>query len=67
MSFRFRRTQSLLGNLVRLNLGAQSASVSIGVPGARVTVPLWGQSRARGTVGIPGTGMFYSKELNDKK
>ena len=67
MSVRFRRTQSLLGNLVRLNIGAQSGSVSIGVPGARITLPIWGKSKApRGTVGIPGSGLFMSKELKDK-
>ncbi len=66
MSFRFRRTQSLLGNLVRLNLGAKSTSISIGVPGARITLPLFGQSKSpRGTVGFPGSGIFYSKELKD--
>src|SRR4051794_15350217 len=62
MSFRFRRTLSLLPG-VRLNFGATGASVSVGPKGARLTV---GPKGVRATAGIPGSGMFYSQNFSAK-
>ena len=57
MGFRFfRRMQIAPG--VRLNLSKSGISPSFGVRGARVTV---GRQGIRKTVGIPGTGMFYTE------
>jgi hypothetical protein len=55
--FRFRRSIRILPG-VRLNLGKRSASVSLGVRGAHVT--LGGPQGTRTTVGIPGTGLSYT-------
>jgi hypothetical protein len=55
-SFRFfRRSQLLPG--VRLNLSKSGPSLSFGVRGAHATVGRRGVTR---TVGIPGTGVFYT-------
>jgi hypothetical protein len=51
----FRRKQLLPG--VRLNLSRSGPSLSFGVRGAHVTVGRRGVTR---TVGIPGTGIFYT-------
>ena len=56
MGFRFfRRMNIALG--VRLNFSKSGISPSFGVRGARVTL---GRSGIRRTVGIPGTGLFYT-------
>ena len=57
MGLRFRRSLRIAPGL-RLNLGKQGASVSVGGRGAGVTL---GRNRIRTTVGIPGTGLSYSK------
>jgi len=59
MSFRFRRTFSLLPG-IRLNLGKSGASVSVGPKGAKITA---GPKEIRATVGVPGTGMFFSQQI----
>jgi len=46
---------------VRLNLGSRSASVSLGVRGASYTI---GTGRRTATVGIPGTGLSFSKSAS---
>lgn len=56
MGLRFRKSVSILPG-VRLNLGKQSASISVGVPGFRKTINTKGQVTT--TVGIPGTGIYY--------
>jgi hypothetical protein len=56
MGFRFRRSVRLFPS-VRINLGKRSASVSVGVRGAHVT--LRPGHKARTTVGVPGTGLSY--------
>ena len=58
MGFRFRRSVNILPGL-RLNLGKKSASVSVGVRGAHVT--LRPGHKARTTVGLPGTGLSYTE------
>jgi Protein of unknown function (DUF4236) len=52
----FRRVRIAPG--VRVNFSKSLPSVSLGVRGAHVTV---GHHRRRATVGIPGTGLFYTK------
>jgi Protein of unknown function (DUF4236) len=59
MSFRFRRTLSLLPG-IRLNLGKSGASVSVGPKGAKITA---GPKGIRATAGVPGTGMFFSQQI----
>jgi len=59
MSFRFRRTFSLLPGL-RANITKTGASLSIGPRGAKVTV---GSGGVRATAGLPGTGMFWSQQI----
>ncbi|WP_222890246.1 DUF4236 domain-containing protein [Enterobacter sp. C2] len=56
MSLRFRQTFTLFPG-VRLNIGKQGISASIGVPGATVNV---GKKGLRATVGLPGTGLSYT-------
>lgn len=51
----FRRKQLFPG--VRLNLSKSGPSISLGVRGAHVTAGRRGVTR---TVGIPGTGIFYT-------
>src|SRR5437899_1717687 len=62
MSFRFRRTFSLLPGL-RANVTKTGASLSIGPRGAKVTV---GSGGIRATAGLPGTGMFWSEQITHK-
>jgi len=56
MAFRFFRRMGIAPGL-SLNFSKSGISPSIGVRGARVTL---GRSGVRRTVGIPGTGMFYT-------
>lgn len=58
MGLRFRRSIKILPG-VKLNLGKKSAGVSAGTTGARYSVNSSG--RKTSTVGIPGTGLSYSK------
>ena len=51
----FRRVRLAPG--VSLNLSGSGPSVSFGVRGAHLTL---GRSGVRRTVGIPGTGLFYT-------
>lgn len=59
MAFRFRKSKSL--GPVRLNVGKKSASVSLGVPGLRVSAGTRGVHR---TIGIPGTGLSHTKKVD---
>ena len=64
MSFRFQRRKSILGDLVRFNVSGGGLSVSLGVPGARVTLPIFGRAKSpRITAGIPGSGVSFSETL----
>lgn len=64
MGLNFRKSISLLPG-VKLNLNKKSAGLSFGVKGARYSINTNGQRRA--TVGIPGTGISYTKTFGDKK
>jgi hypothetical protein len=55
-SFRFYRRIKVLPG-VSLNLSKSGPSLSFGVRGAHVTV---GRNGIRRTVGIPGTGIYYT-------
>ena len=46
-----------LGKWLTLNLGKSGVSVSVGVPGARVTLS---PEHVQTTVGVPGTGASWS-------
>jgi hypothetical protein len=59
MGFRFRKSIKLLPG-VRLNIGKNGLSASVGVKGASVNV---GKRGIRGTVGVPGTGISYTENL----
>lgn len=63
MGLRFRKSISL-GKGARVNLSKSGIGYSFGTKGARIT------KRARGgwsgSVGIPGTGVYYTKSLSTK-
>lgn len=61
MGLRFKKSIKL-GKGVKLNIGKSGLSVSAGVKGARVSMNSKG--KVTGTVGLPGTGLSYSKSLN---
>jgi hypothetical protein len=56
VGFRFFRRKDLVPG-VRLNVSRSGPSLSFGVRGAHVTVGRRGVTR---TVGLPGTGIFYT-------
>lgn len=60
--FRFHRS---IGNkFFRLNISKRGMSISGGVPGAHINVPIMGRKRqAMGTLSIPGTGLSYRQRL----
>ena len=60
MGFRFRKSVRLLPG-VKLNIGKNGVTTTIGGPGASINV---GKRGTRGTVGIPGTGISYSENLS---
>ena len=59
MGFRFHKSIPLLP-FVRLNLSKSGISFSFGPRGAALNI---GSSGARGSLGIPGTGLSYRKTL----
>lgn len=58
MGFRFRKSINL-GNGVRINFNKKSAGISFGTKGARYSINSNGRRTA--SVGIPGTGLYYTK------
>ena len=58
MGFRFRKSVKIAPG-VRLNIGKKSVGISASVKGARVSVNSSGRKTT--TVGLPGTGLSYSK------
>ncbi|MBP5262694.1 MAG: DUF4236 domain-containing protein [Clostridiales bacterium] len=64
MGLNFRKSISL-GKGLKLNLSKSGPSISFGKSGLRQSVNLKGQTRT--TVGIPGTGVYYTKTSNVKK
>lgn len=63
MGLNFRKSISL-GKGLKLNLSKSGPSVSFGKSGFRQSINLKGQART--TVGIPGTGIYYTKTSNVK-
>lgn len=63
MGFRFFRRMKILPG-VRLNFSKSGISPSFGVRGARITL---GRKGIRKTVGIPGTGLFYTEVSSSKR
>ena len=64
MGIMFRKRIKLFKG-VNLNLGKKSAGLSFGVKGLRYSVSSTG--RRTGTIGIPGTGIYYTKTFSNKK
>lgn len=64
MGFNFRK-RIRLGKFLSLNVGKSGVSLSAGRKGFRQSINTKGQART--TIGIPGTGLSYSKTLNAKK
>lgn len=60
MPWRFRQSLRLLPG-VRLNIGKQSMSLSVGGPGATLNLSRRG---VRGTVGLPGSGLSYTHDFS---
>lgn len=58
MGFRFRKSFKIAPG-VRVNVGKKSIGISAGVKGARVSVNSSGRKTT--TIGLPGTGLSYSK------
>lgn len=63
MAFRFFRRIKIAPGL-SFNLSKSGASVSLGPRGTKLT--LGGSSGKRATVGLPGTGLYYTTKLNKK-
>jgi len=59
MGFRYRKSLRL--GPVRINLGKRGIGTSIGVPGFRVTNSSNGRKYV--TIGLPGTGLSWTKTL----
>lgn len=55
------RKQLRLGKFLSLNLSKSGVGLSVGPPGAKVSV---NPKRARMQVGIPGTGIGYRKDVS---
>ena len=64
MGLNFRKSITLLKG-VKLNLSKSGPSLSFGRSGLRQSINLKGQART--SVGIPGTGIYYTKSTNVKK
>ncbi len=64
MGLRFRKSIKLAPGL-KLNLNTKSVSISGGTKGVRHTISSSGRSTT--TIGIPGTGIYYTKSHKRKK
>ncbi|MCQ2531578.1 MAG: DUF4236 domain-containing protein [Saccharofermentans sp.] len=64
MGLNFRKSISIFPG-VRLNLSKSGVSTSFGVKGMRQSISTTG--KAVTTLGIPGTGVYYTKQTNVKK
>ena len=60
---RFQKRTKILGDLVRLNFSGGGVSLSLGVPGARINIPILGQRKASYTISAPGTGISHTSKL----
>ena len=65
MGLRFRRSMTLCKG-VRLNFGKTGMSISSGVKGFRQTYNL-NTGKKTTTVGLPGTGIYYTTSEGGKK
>ena len=64
MGFRLHRSMKLFPG-VRLNFSKSGLGLSLGIPGAHLSLnPKYG---TRATLGIPGTGLSYSQKIGGKK
>lgn len=64
MGFRLHRSMKLFPG-VRLNLSKSGLGLSLGIPGAHLSLnPKYG---TRATMGIPGTGLSYSQKIGGTK
>ena len=59
MRFRFFRRVKIAPG-VSVNLSKKGASLSLGPRGMRYTTSITGKQRQRQTLGLPGTGAFYT-------
>lgn len=64
MGLRFRKSISVAKG-VKVNINKKSASVTVGKRGAHYTINTTGKQTA--SVGLPGTGLSYSKSFGGKK
>ena len=63
MGFRFRKRIKIAPGL-HVNLSKSGTSLSVGERGATVN---FGKRGSRITTGIPGTGLSYSKQINQRQ
>lgn len=63
MAIRFYRRIPIIPKLLYLNIGKKGISFSFGVRGAHVTIG----KQKRVTLGIPGSGLSYTKAIKKKK
>ena len=63
MALRFRKTKSLMGGLVRVNIGKTGPTLGLGPRGTSLGI---GKQGVHANVGIPGTGMSVRQKLNGK-
>lgn len=64
MGLHYRKSINLGGGF-RINISKSGIGYSWGVKGARITKTARGT--VRGTIGIPGTGIYYSEEISPEK
>ena len=62
---RYQRNTRVLGELVRLHTSSAGVSLSVGVPGLRVNIPVAGKPGRKPsiTAGIPGSGFSHTQRL----
>ena len=66
MGIRFRK--ALKFDPAQLNLTKSGlSSISIGKRGASLNIPIARKGKPRITLGLPGTGLSYSHEFDDKQ
>ena len=63
MSLRFWKRIKILPG-VTLNISKSGVSISFGTRGLRYTI---GKNRTQTTVGLPGTGIYYTKRKTRKR
>lgn len=68
MSLRFWKRKKILPGIT-INFSKTGISISFGTRGIKFTKTIIGKRKKgeRITIGIPGTGIFYTKRINRKK